>query len=366
MAASDKGILYEGAFGVRSAGRPEPMTVDTLFRIASMTKVITSIAAMQLVEEGSLELDQPVPDIDPTLTSPQVLEGFDASARPRLRPAVGAITLRQLLSHTAGFTYEMWDGNTIRYMKHTGTPSFMTSQLAGLRLPLAFDPGVRWNYGISTDWVGRIVESVRGQRLDDCFREHIFAPLGMKDTGYAPSPEQRSRLASVHQRMSDGTLKPRPPEREPAREFLSGGGGLFSTAPDYLALLQMLLRGGNQNGVEILRPETVALMAENQIGGLPAGIMTSAMPELSNDVNLMPGVPLRWGLGFMINLEAGPAGRSAGSLSWAGIYNTYYWIDRSRKVIGVLMTQVQPFADAAVLHLYDRFERFVYGLAASG
>lgn len=364
MAATGAGLLYEGAYGVRSAESREPMTLDTVFRIASMTKAVTSVAAMQLVEQGKLELDQPVPDIDPALTSPQVLEGFDESGAPRLRPTHRAITLRHLLTHTAGFSYEMWDVNTIRYIKKTGTPSYMTGRLAGLRLPLSFDPGDRWNYGINTDWVGRIVEAVSDQPLEDYFRKHIFDPLGMNDTSYAISPERASRQASVHKRKGDGSLEPRPLETVFTPEFRGGGGGLHSTAPDFLVLLQMLLHSGTLGGAQILRPQTVALMAQNQIGNLPVRVLKTAMPELTNDVDLLPGVQLGWGLGFMINLQPAPAGRGAGSLSWAGLYNTYYWIDRSRNVTGVFMSQVQPFADAAVLNLYDHFERHVYNLVA--
>lgn len=364
MAATDQGILFEGAYGRRGKASGQPMSLDTVFRIASMTKAVTSVAAMQLVERGLLELDAPVPPIDAALSSPRVLQGFDASGAPHTRPADKAITLRHLLTHTAGFTYEMWDANTVQYMKHTGTPSFMTGKLAGLRLPLAFDPGERWNYGINTDWVGLIVEAVSGQSLRDYFREHLFIPLGMCDTDFTPSPPQQSRLALVHRRRADGSLEMRAPESAFVREFYGGGGGLYSTVPDYLVFAQMLMHGGRFKGAQILSPQTVALMAENQIGDMSAGILTTVMPNLSNDVNLLPGVELKWGLACMINTEPGAAGRSAGTLSWAGIYNTYYWIDPVKKVTGVFMTQIQPFADAAALRLYDRFERHVYRLAA--
>src|SRR5688572_28940917 len=209
MAATDKGVLYEGAFGPRVL---EPgavaMTMDTVFRIASMTKAITSVAAMQLVEQGRLKLEDPLPNVDPGLGSPQVLEGFDASGAPKLRPAKRPITLRHLLTHTAGFSYDVWDADTGRYIKSAGVPARPTGKLASIRTPLVFDPGECWEYGVNTDWAGRIVEVLSGQSLDVYFREKIFAPLGMKDSGYFVSAEQRARQAKVHARQAEGGLTP--------------------------------------------------------------------------------------------------------------------------------------------------------------
>jgi methyl acetate hydrolase len=329
MAATDNGILYEGVFGTRDLGKGPAMTRDTAFRIASMTKAVTSVAA------------------------------------PRLRPAKRPITLRHLLTHTAGFTYEVWDANTQRYVKTTGMPSTASGKVAALRTPLAFDPGDRWLYGVNVDWAGRIVEATSGQPLDVYFREHILGPLGMNDTGFATTPEQRARQASVHQRKSDGSLEPQPLETPFTPEYYAGGGGLYSTAPDYLTFLQMLLRGGSWNGTRILRPETVALMGTNQIGDIEAGVLKTYVPARSSDVDFFPGMPLRWGLAYMINLQPGPDGRSANSLTWAGIFNTYYWIDPSKHVTGVIMTQVLPFADHASVRLYGQFERGIYNALKS-
>src|SRR5438270_1202298 len=179
MAATADGPVYAGVFGVRELGAGPAMTLDSVFRIASMTKAITSVAALQLVEQGKLALDAPVPDIDPALGRPQVLEGFDAAGQPRLRPARRPITLRHLLTHTAGFVYEFWNADALRYVEATGTPRLLSGRLAALQRPLAFDSGERWEYGINTDWVGRIVEAVSGVSLDAYFREHICGPLGM-------------------------------------------------------------------------------------------------------------------------------------------------------------------------------------------
>jgi len=362
MAVTDRGVLYERAFGVRDLHDGPAMTPDTLFRIASMTKAVTSVAAMQLVERGLLALDDPVPDIDPALSAPQVLEGFDPAGVPRLRSARRPITLRHLLTHTAGFGYEIWSPDLVRFVAATGMPTHATGKVAALRLPLAFDPGERWHYGINLDWVGLIVEAVSGQPLGRYLQEHVFGPLGMADTGFAPSAEQRTRMARVHRREPDGSLTPLPPEPPHVPEFYSGGGDLLSTGPDYLAFLAMLLHEGSRGGARILRPDTVALMRRNQIGDLDAGVLATAVPVLSNDVDFFPGHSLRWGLGTMLNLGPGPDGRSAGTLSWAGLYNSYYWIDPARRVAGLIMTQILPFADRRAVGLYGRFERGVYEL----
>ena len=362
MAATDKGVLYEGAFGLRALDQSTPMTLDTVFRIASMTKAITSVAAMQLVEQGKLKVEEPVPNIDPGLGSPQVLEGFDAAGAPKLRPAKRPITLRHLLTHTAGFSYDIWDADTGRYMKTAGLPARTTGKLASLRTPLSFDPGDKWEYGINIDWAGHLVEVLSGQSLDVYFRDKIFTPLGMKDSGFVVSAEQRARQARVHARQADGVLAPQPWEAAPVAnpEFWSGGGPLYSTARDYLTFLQMLLNGGSWNGARLLKSETVADMNKNHTGNIPAGIMKTQNPALSNDVDLFPGAEIRWGLGYMLNMQPGPNGRSAGTVSWGGIYNTYYWLDPSKRVTGLIMTQILPFADTRALKLYGQFERGVY------
>jgi CubicO group peptidase (beta-lactamase class C family) len=328
-----------------------------------MTKMLTAVAALQLVEQGRLALDAPVPDIDPALSAPRVLEGFDAGGAPILRPARRAITLRHLLTHTAGFGYEWCNADTLRYIERSGMPPRSTGKLAALRLPLAFDPGERWHYGINIEWVGRVIEAVSGETLDAYLRAHVTGPLGLDDTGYVAAPAQRARLASVHQRAPDGTLTSLAPETAFTPEFWPGGGGLLSTAPDYLRFLRMLLHGGALDGVRILHEETVALMGRNHIGDLAAGTLTTTTPARSNDIDLFPDSELRWGLGSMINMQAGPHGRSAGTLSWGGIYNSYFWLDPARRITGVIMTQILPFADARVLSLYGQFESGVYAAA---
>jgi methyl acetate hydrolase len=361
MAANADGVFYEGAFGRRERKTGAAMTRDTIFRIASMTKAVTSVAAMQLVEQGRLRLDQPVGKIMPELAAPKVLDGFEPGGAPRLRPARRPITLRHLLTHTSGFGYDWGNVDLLRYAKRTHTPNTLSAKLTSLDLPLVFDPGERWEYGIGTDWVGRIVETVSGQTLDAYFEDHIFAPLGMKDSGFAAAPAQLQHLVGIEQRNADGSFSPISVATPVEREFLSGGGGLLSTAPDYIALLRMLLHEGIGDGGErVLQPQTVRQMAQNQIGELNAGVIHTAMRERANDLDLFPGMKCKWGLGFLINPEPGPNGRNAGSLTWAGIYNSYYWLDPAAGIAAVIMMQILPFADPRALRLYGAFERAVY------
>ena len=365
QAASDDDILYEGVFGLRRLPDGPAMTRDTVFRIASMVKLITSVAALQLVERGKLSLDAPVPDIDPAVGAPQVLAGFDAKGVPELRPPKRPIALRHLLTHTAGFAYRLWDAEAVRYAN--AIERLPTAQRREApRTPLMFDPGERWQYGTSIDWVGRIVEAVSGQALDAYFRRHILGPLAMNDTAFVLSPGQRAREASVHRHGAGGSLAAEPMEKSSTRRSFSGGGGIYSTAPDFLTLLRALLRGGTLGGVRILRPDTVALMGQNQIGPVDVGVLKTTNPTFSNDVDFWPGISRKWGFGHMINMQPVAGGRSAGSLTWGGLFNTYYWIDPARRVAAVFMTQVLPFADTRALRLYGQFERGIYAMMKAG
>jgi len=360
LAADGHEVVYQGAFGKREIAKEPDMTLDTVFWIASMTKAVTSVAAMQLVEQGKLQLDEHMGSRFTELASPQVLEGFDSDGTPRLRPARRPMTLRHLLTHTAGFTYDIWHADTGRYMAHVGIPGIIECRNVTLGTPLAFDPGERWEYGINIDWVGKTVEKVSGQSLEDYFREHIFSPLGMTDTSFVIRPDQRRRLAGMHVRNPDGSLEAIEFEMPQQPEFFMGGGGLYSTGPDYLKFLQMLLHGGRFDGAQILRPETVAEMGKNHIGELTVGLLKTAIPASSNDAEFFPGMVKKWGLAYMISTEEAPTGRSGGSLAWAGLGNTYYWIDPTKRLAGLILTQVLPFADAKVVRLFGRFERAMY------
>jgi methyl acetate hydrolase len=360
VAANHAGVLYEGAFGTRELGKDAPMALDTVVWIASMTKAITATAAMQLVERGKLALERPASEVVPDLARTQVLEGFDAAGKPRLRAPRRPITLRHLLTHTAGFGYEIWAPAVAQYQTATGTPGITTCTNAALTTPLLFDPGDRWEYGISIDWAGKMVEAVSGQKLDRYFQENIFGPVGMTDTSFKLSPSQRARLASVHQRGADGSLAPIEFGLPEDPEFLMGGGGLYGTAHDYLAFARMIMQDGRSKGGQVVRPETVALMAQNGIGPLEVGALKTAVPALSNDVELFPGMSKKWGLSFLINTQQAPTGRAAGSLAWAGLANTYFWIDRTKRVGGVFLSQVLPFYDDTAIDLFGKFETEVY------
>jgi CubicO group peptidase (beta-lactamase class C family) len=360
MGATQRGLIYAGASGHANPQTGTAMTPDTVFWLLSMTKAITATACMQLIEQGRLRLDQPAGEILPELKSPQVLVGFDASGQPELRPARNTITVRHLLTHTSGFTYSIWSENLSRYEKVTGMPDIGYSMNGAFKAPLEFEPGERWQYGIGMDWVGKLVEAVTDQSLEVYFREHIFTPLGMSNSGFLISGAQKRQVATMHNRQADGSLKPAAFEINQRPEFFMGGGGAFSTPRDYMALLQMLVNSGTFRGERILRADTVATMFQNQIGDLQVTEMKTAQPAWSNSFDQFPGTPHKWGLSFDINTQPGPHGRSAGSISWAGLLNSYFWVDPVRRVAGALFTQILPFYDPRVVDLYGQFEQGLY------
>jgi methyl acetate hydrolase len=366
VAANSQEVIYQGAYGKRDLSKDDAMTADSVFWIASMSKAITAAAGMQLVEQGKLSLDAPIGKLLPDLAAPQVLEGFGADGTPKLRPANNPITLRHLMTHTAGFAYDMWNGDMVKYLEKTGTPGITTCKNDALKTPLMTDPGTRWEYGTNIDFVGKAVEAVSGQRLDAYLRDHVFTPLGMTDTGFKIGEAQRKRLVGMHARGADGSLAPIPFELEQEPEFHMGGGGLYGTAGDYIKFTQMILNKGRGNGNQLLKPETVAMMGQNQIGELAMTRMPSAVAFATNDVDLYPDIVKKWGLSFMITTAQTPEGRSPGSLAWAGLANTYFWIDPARDVSGVILMQVLPFVDGKCLEAYAGFERGVYaGLDAA-
>jgi CubicO group peptidase (beta-lactamase class C family) len=360
MAATDQGVMYEGAFGTRELGKDVAMTPDTVVWIASMTKAITAAAAMQLVERGALQLDTPAADVVPELARVQVLTGFDAAGTPQLRAPTRAITLRHLLTHTAGFSQDIFSADLTKYQEATGTPAYTTFENAALTTPLLFDPGEHWEYGINIDWVGKIVEAVSGQRLGDYLQHNLFAPLGMHSTSFQISSAQRVRLASMHARGPDEALAVIPFELPQEPQFQSGGAGLYSTALDYLRFTQMLLQRGRFNGTQVLQSETVHTMAQNHIGDLHCGELRSIVPALALTANFFPGMPQKWGLSFLINPTQTPQGRSPGSLAWAGVANTFFWIDPTQRVTGIFMMQLLPFFDPKAIALFRAYEAAVY------
>jgi methyl acetate hydrolase len=346
-------IIYQGAFGAAEGAAGRPMAVDAIFRIASMTKPVTSVALMQLVEAGRVSLDDPASKYLPALTNPMVIESFDpATGEYKLRPAKTVITVRHLATHTSGLGYPFTSA-IIRDIKPRAGEKSDT-------VLLLFEPGTQWIYGTGVDMVGRFVESVSGQTLEALFQERIFKPLGMSDTSYNVPAEKQGRLVNLFHRDATGALVEDPRREPPVLTRFGGGGGLYSTAGDYLRFLQMLLNGGESHGVRILSRESVAVMERNQIGAVGVRALKTAQPERSSDFSFVADGRDKWGIGFMITADAVPGKRTAGSPSWGGIDNTYFWFDPARGVAGVILMQFLPFADRKALGVYDTFERGIY------
>lgn len=351
--------LYEGAFGRRALDGDAPMTLDTVGLIASMTKALTSVAALQLLEQNRLDLDSPAAKWLPALAGIQVLDGFASDGSPITRAPKRPLTLRHLLTHTSGFGYEFLSDNVQKYQAATGTPSILSASRASLEQPLLFDPGERWEYGIGIDWAGLVVEAVSGRTLGEYLREHVLAPLGMNDTAFVMRDDMRARKAKIHQRV-DGNLVPLDLELPQPPEVELGGAGLYGTVGDYVKFVRMILnRGAGEHG-RVLREDTVALLSQNHMGALTVPSVKTANPMLSNDMPLPPDIPHQWGLIAMLNTKPLPTGRAAGSLMWAGLANSYYWIDPQAGIAGVFMTQILPFADIHAMPLFLAFEYTTY------
>ncbi|GAB2938450.1 serine hydrolase domain-containing protein [Rhodococcus aerolatus] len=352
--------LYLGAAGSRDLGTGEPMTTDTVMAIFSTTKAVTGTTALQLVEEGRLDLDAPAKQYVPALGEVQVLDGFDDDGQPVLRAPRSDITTKQLLLHTAGFGYDFFNEQYNRMATEHGQPSIVTATRQALRTPLLFDPGTQWEYGSNIDWAGQVVEAITGKRLGEVMQERVFAPLGMTETAFTLSDTTRPRVATMHQRDQDERLTPTD-FALPKPEVDMGGHGLYSTVPDYLRFLRMWLNdGAGESGEVVLRPETVRMAEENHLGDLKIKGLPGVIPSLSNDAEFFPGMPKSWAYTFMVNDEDAPTGRPAGSIAWAGLANLYYWIDRRTGVAGFWGTQILPFADAASVGGYLEMETAVY------
>jgi methyl acetate hydrolase len=349
------GVIYRGAFGVADVASKRPMAVDSMFRIASMTKAITSFALMQLVEQGKIGLEDPVDKYLPEMSKLPVFESFDAgTGEYRLRPSTRPITVRHVLTHTSGLGYPFTSA-TLRDFKPRPGESYADG-------PLLFEPGERWHYGTSTDIVGRLVEKISGEKLEDYFLRHIFTPLKMSDTSYNIPQAKAARVVAAQQRdgeQMDGKIVLQSPQPTLTVPAPIGGGGLTSTADDYGRFVRMLLNGGALDGARVLEAKTVALMGQNAIGAVSVPALKTALPR-SEDFTFIADGRDKWGLGFLITVDHVPGKRSAGSLSWGGINNSYYWIDPARGIAGVIMMQYLPFADAKALAVYDAFERAVY------
>jgi methyl acetate hydrolase len=354
------GEMCSAAAGTRGADSDVSMTNDTVCWIASMTKAITGTAAMQLVEQGKLSLDAPAGEVLPYLDGLEVLTGFDSDGAPVTRPRNADITLRHLLTHTAGMGYDIWSPELGQYQEVTGTPGVIECQKETLGIPLLFDPGDRWFYGTGIDHAGQMVEAASGMSLGEYMAENIFGPLGMTDTAFEISDDMRTRISAMQARMEDGSLVEMPFEIPQEPEFEMGGGGLYSTVDDYCRFLAMMLNGGGLDDNQIVSAATHAQMVTNAMGDLRVTMLPTAIPPYSFDAEFFPGVEKSWGLTFQINEEPAPTGRPAGGLMWAGLANSYFWIDLQNQVAGCYISQQVPFADPRSYALYEAIETATY------
>ncbi len=361
IATDRNGNIYEGAAGKRTLGKDEDMTINTVCAIFSTTKAMAGTAVLQLVEDGKLDLDAPAKNYAPEIAKVQVIEGFDSTGNPKLRPPKRDITTRMLLLHTAGFGYDFFNETYARMAKDHGQLSPITGSKESLQTPLLFDPGEEWEYGTNIDWAGQVVEGVANMRLGEFMQKRIFEPLEIADTAFSMSSNMRTRLALIHKREADGSLTPMDGfELPPNPEVHMGGHGLYGTAEDYVKFIRMWLNDGAGSNGRVLKKETVEMAEKDGLGEMKIKGLPAVNPELTNHAEFFPGMPKSWALTFMINDEDAPTGRPAGSLAWAGLANLYYWIDRKNGLGGFWATQILPFADPTSVVGYLDFEKAVY------
>jgi len=343
-------IVYTGAYGAAQRRNGIAMSSDTIFRIASMTKLVTTVAILMLVDDDLVELDAPLVRYLPGFRQPEVLVSFDERTNSyTTRPAQSEITVRQLLTHTSGYGYWFLDRHLFSLTD--------TAALDLLNAPFLIDePGASFNYGTSTDVVGQLIEPVSGAPLEQFLAQRIFRPLGMRNTGFSP-PRDQTHLASIFARTRDGFTER---ELETSGQAPRGGGGLYSTADDYCRLMRMILNRGMGRDGRLLSEAAWAELARNQIGDLRAPVQTSAFTQRTNDFIFMNGTQ-KFGLGLALETCDQPSGRPIGTGSWAGIYNSYFWIDFENEFAAAIFMQVQPFADIHCVEALRRFESAIYG-----
>jgi methyl acetate hydrolase len=362
MATDRHHNIYEGAAGKRELGKDDPMTLDSVMAIFSTTKAITGVAIMQLVEEGKITLADPAKVYVPEIAEIGVLVGFDADGTPRTRAPKRDITVADLMLHTAGFCYEFFSHDDLKYRTAKNIPTVVSSSFASIRTVLLHDPGERWTYGVNIDWLGLIVERLRGQRLGGVFSERIFGPLGMTDIAFDLSDSMKARRATIHDRAQDGKLTALPDLilPQPAQMHM-GGHGLYASVGEYLKFIRMFLNDGMGPHGRVLKAETVDAMSKNGLpDGMTSGGWITSIPSLANAGEFEPGIRKTWAWTFQRNEEATSTGRPAGSLMWAGLGNLFYWIDRKNGVGGYWGSQILPFQDVASYPGFVAFESAVY------
>jgi len=345
------GLLYHEAFGLSRTAGSQPMARDTIFNMASMTKPITSTAVMMLVDEGKLKLDDDVAKYLPKYKDPVVISRFNlADGSYETRPAKRPMTIRHLLTHTSGIGYTFSNATVAKLVEKTGKSE--------ADLPLLFDPGEGWAYGASTRVLGDVVAVVSGQKLDAFLTARILEPLGMHDTSYLVPPAKYGRVVATNARGADGKFVERPmPATLPAS--VAGDGGLYGTAGDYALFLRMLLNHGKAGNVRLLSDGAVKAMLTSQSGAVTAQLQQSTNQSLSRNFPVGAGRD-HWGFGFQLAAERVANRRSPGSGTWAGIFNTHFFIDPVRQVGVVVMMQTLPFYDEPSMKVYDAVEEAVY------
>ncbi|WP_300459709.1 serine hydrolase domain-containing protein [uncultured Nocardioides sp.] len=359
IVADADGVLYEGGAGVRINGESDdPVGASTQFRIMSMTKMVATTAALQQRERGQLDFDAPVSEYCPEFADVKVLEGWDGDTPILVDPRTPA-TVRHLVTHTSGLGYWFWNDDLVKYESATGIPNVVPGSAEAFKAPMTSHPGERFEYGINTDWLGKVVESVAGTTLDVVIRDNITTPLGMGDTMFALDEARRDNVVMVHVQGEDGAWGSAGGILNDSPDWWAGGHGLYSTPRDYIRFQQALLRGGELDGVRILEQSTVDEAFSHQLGDLtfPAEIPT-ADPPITDTLRVGPG--WTWGYGLLINNEDVPGGRRAGTGAWAGLFNTHFFIDRTTGVCASIYTNSLPFITPGAWGLYGEFEQAVY------
>lgn len=357
MTGNAQGITWSGASGDAAPGRPA--ATDTVFRIFSMTKAVGSTAAMILIDRGELDFDTPVEEVLPEFAEIRVLDGWDGDT-PVLRAPKSKATARHLATHTSGLEYESRNAGLGHFMEKTGTVSILSGLKASMFYPMMTDPGTRWGYGPSIDWLGLMVEKISGKRIDAFLKENLFEPLGMSDTDVEVRDHMAPRLAGVKARGEDGQFGDfeLAPPSDP--EVYGMGHALYSTPEDYMKFLRMFLNRGALGGHRVLSEQGVTRMLENHMGPLTFEKMVTVAPPVTADFDPFPGTTKTHSFGFMRNEADIPGMRRAGSQSWAGVLNSHYWFDPTSDLAAVIMTQSLPFVEPRWMKTYEAFERATY------
>ncbi|KAL8690009.1 MAG: hypothetical protein Q9218_004442, partial [Villophora microphyllina] len=382
----DGKTLFEHASGRRGSDSKAPMTLDSIFWIASCTKMICGIAAMQLVEQGKLNLNDTdkIEELCPELKKIRILKNVDEHGEPEFVEKKARITMRMLLTHTAGFGYAFFNENLRRWGQPFGCDEFSGHANDILGQPLLFEPGTRWEYGVGIDWAGTVIERISGMSLNDYFQKNIFQPLGIKNISFFPSAEMKKNLAHMHQKDANGKIMERDHLlRRPlivdgddiAKTYNSAGAGCFARPAEYCEILATLLNNGTSPTTQrrLLSTDSITEIFKNQIPQFPnfgrQGI-PAAKPDLTNPIPDMypqpPDQPQGWGLTFMLTLHEGATGRADNTAWWAGLPNLFWWCDREKGVAGLIATQILPFADPNVLELWAKVESMVYANLEDG